>query len=114
MSHNVMSDKNKRLKLSGAEFRKLSKEKREKEAEVLYVIIRVFSPRAGPSLQAQEPRLQFCRRQVFHRKFRNQGCSVTTKCNVKILNNERTCQHSSRQVKYLTISLFMRVVGMEF
>ena len=39
------------------------------------IIIRVFCPRAGPSLQAQVPRLQFCRRQVFHRKLRNQGCS---------------------------------------
>ena len=29
-------------------------------------IIRVFWPRAGLSLQAQEPKLQFCRRQVFH------------------------------------------------
>ena len=37
----------------------------------------VFYPRAGPSLQAQEPRLQFCRRQVFHHKLRNQGCSFT-------------------------------------
>ena len=30
-----------------------------------------------PSLQAQEPTLQFCRRQVFQRKLRNQGCSFT-------------------------------------
>ena len=30
-------------------------------------------PRAVPSLQAQELRLQFCRRQVFHRKHRNQA-----------------------------------------
>ena len=37
----------------------------------------VFSPRAGPSLPQQEPRLQFCRRQIFHRKLRNQGCSFT-------------------------------------
>ena len=37
----------------------------------------VFFPKAGPSLQAQEPRLQFCRRQVFHRKLGNQGCSFT-------------------------------------
>ena len=29
------------------------------------------------SLQAQEPRLQFCRRQVFHRQLRNKGCSIT-------------------------------------
>ena len=29
------------------------------------------------ALQVQEPRLQFCRRQVFHRKLRNQGCSFT-------------------------------------
>ena len=42
-----------------------------------FKIIRVFCPRTGPSLQAQEPRLQFCRRQVFHRKLRNQGCSST-------------------------------------
>ena len=41
------------------------------------IIIRVFCPRAGPSLQAQEPRLQFFRRQVIHRKLRNQGCSFT-------------------------------------
>ena len=36
---------------------------------------RVFCQRAGLSLQAQEPRLQFCQRQVFHRKLGNQGCS---------------------------------------
>ena len=35
----------------------------------------MFCPRAGPSLQEQGPRLQFRRRQVFHRKLRNQGCS---------------------------------------
>ena len=35
------------------------------------------STKAGPSLQAEKPRLQFCRRQVFHRKRRNQGCSFT-------------------------------------
>ena len=28
-------------------------------------------------LQGEEPRLQFCRKQVFHRKLRNQGCSFT-------------------------------------
>ena len=37
----------------------------------------MFYPRADPSIQAQEPRLQFCRRQVFHCKLRNQGCSFT-------------------------------------
>ena len=37
----------------------------------------VFCPRAGPSLLAQEPRLQFCWRQIFHHKLRNQGCSFT-------------------------------------
>ena len=31
--------------------------------------------RADPSLQAQKQKLQFCRKQVFHRKLRNQGCS---------------------------------------
>ena len=41
------------------------------------IIIRVFCPRVGPFLHAQEPRLQFCRRQVFHRKLGNQGCSYT-------------------------------------
>ena len=40
---------------------------------------RVFCPRAGTSLQAQEPRLQFCRRQVFHRKLRNPGCRFPTR-----------------------------------
>ena len=42
-----------------------------------YIIIRVYCPRAGPSLQVQEPRLQFCWRQVFHHKLSNQGCSFT-------------------------------------
>ena len=37
----------------------------------------VSYPRAGPSLQEQEPRLQFCRKQAFHQKLRNQGCSFT-------------------------------------
>ena len=37
----------------------------------------VFCRKAGPSLQAEKPRLQFCRRQVFHCKLRNQGCSFT-------------------------------------
>ena len=44
---------------------------------IIIIIIRVFCPRADPSLKVQEPRLQFCRRQVFHRKLRNQGCSFT-------------------------------------
>ena len=37
---------------------------------IIIIIIRVFWPRAGPSLQVQKPRLQFCRRLVFHRKLR--------------------------------------------
>ena len=40
-------------------------------------IIRVFCPMTGPSVKAQETGLKFCRRQVFHRKLRNQGCSFT-------------------------------------
>ena len=44
---------------------------------IIIIIIRVFCPKAGPSLQAEKPRLQFCRRQVFHRKLRNKGCSFT-------------------------------------
>ena len=44
---------------------------------IIIIIIRLFCPRAGPSLQAQEPRLHFCQRQVFHRKLRNPGCSFT-------------------------------------
>ena len=42
-----------------------------------YIVIRVSCPRAGPLLQAQEPRLQFWRRQVFHCKLSNPGCSFT-------------------------------------
>ena len=42
---------------------------------IIIVIIRVFCLRTGPSLQAQEPRLQLCRRQVFYRRLRKQGCS---------------------------------------
>ena len=41
------------------------------------IIIRVFYTRTDPSLQTQELRLQFCQRQAFHRKLRNQGCSFT-------------------------------------
>ena len=37
----------------------------------------VFCKKAGPSLQAEKPRLQFCRRQVFHRKLRKEGCNFT-------------------------------------
>ena len=37
----------------------------------------MFCPKAGPSLHAEKSRLQFCRRQVFHRKLRNQVCSFT-------------------------------------
>ena len=37
----------------------------------------MFCPRAGPSLQSQEHKLQFCRRQVFYRKLRNEGYSFT-------------------------------------
>ena len=37
----------------------------------------VFCPKASPSLQAEKPRLKFCRRQVFHRKLMNKGCSFT-------------------------------------
>ena len=43
----------------------------------IYLFIRVLCPKAGPSLQAEKSRLQFCQRQVFHRKLRNQGCSFT-------------------------------------
>ena len=41
------------------------------------IIVKVFGPRAGPSLQAQEPWLQLCRKGVFHRKLRDLGCSFT-------------------------------------
>ena len=41
----------------------------------IYIIVTVFCPRVGPSLQPQGQRLQFCRRQVFHRKLMNQCCS---------------------------------------
>ena len=39
-------------------------------------------PKAGLPHQTQEPRLQFCRRQAFHIKLRNQGCSLPgmTRC----------------------------------
>ena len=45
--------------------------------DIIINIIRVFCSRAGPSLQAQEPRQQFFRRQVFRRTLRNQGCTFT-------------------------------------
>ena len=37
----------------------------------------MFCPKTGPSLQAEKPRLKICRRQAFHNKLRNQGCSFT-------------------------------------
>ena len=48
----------------------------------MYIIISSSSSECsvqgqGPSLQVQEPRLQFCWRQVFHHKLRNQCCSFT-------------------------------------
>ena len=43
----------------------------------IIIIIRVFCPRAGPSLQGQEPRLQFRPKQAFYRKLRDQECSFT-------------------------------------
>ena len=47
------------------------------QSTILHIIIGVFCPKAGPSLQAEKPRLQFCRMQVFHRKLKNQACSFT-------------------------------------
>ena len=61
---------------------------------IIIIIIRVFCPRAGLSLDAQASRLQFCptaglsmeaqapsfqfcQRQVFNRELRNLGCSFT-------------------------------------
>ena len=37
----------------------------------------LFCPKAGPSPQAEKPRLQFCRWQVFHLNLRNQRCRFT-------------------------------------
>ena len=48
-----------------------------RDNDIVNIIIRVFCPRAGPTLQEKEPRLQFCWRQVFHRRLRNQCCSFT-------------------------------------
>ena len=56
----------------------------------------VFCPKTGPSLQAEKPRMQFCRRQVFHRKLRNQGCSFT---------RDLLCAVTSRCFPYPTLSL---------
>ena len=46
---------------------------------IFFIIIRVFAQGQVRhcKVHAQEPRPQFCRRQVFHRKLRNQGCSFT-------------------------------------
>ena len=44
---------------------------------IITIFIRLFCPKAGPSLQAEKPRLQFYRRHVFQRKPRNKGCSFT-------------------------------------
>ena len=50
---------------------------RAKTSTTFIIIISVFCPRAGPSLHAHEPGLQFCQRQVFQCKLRNQGCNFT-------------------------------------
>ena len=42
-----------------------------------YIIMRVLCSRPCSSLQVQELRLQFCLRQVFHRKLRNQAWNFT-------------------------------------
>ena len=44
---------------------------------IISIIIRVFGPRVGSSLQARESRLQFYQRQVFHRTLRNKVYSFT-------------------------------------
>ena len=44
----------------------------------------MFCPRAGNSLQSQEPRLQFCRKQVFHRKLGKQNWMIEP-----LFNNKR-------------------------
>ena len=41
------------------------------------VILSSLSSSSSVFCQSAELRLQFCRRQVFHRKFSNQGCSFT-------------------------------------
>ena len=46
---------------------------------IIIIIIRVFSPTAGLSLQTQAPRRSSAQRQVFHRKFRNQDCDCVHK-----------------------------------
>ena len=38
------------------------------------IILNSVLPKGSSSPQAQKPRLQFCRRQIFYRKLRNQGC----------------------------------------
>ena len=57
--------------------RECVEELQKSKKNIIIIIIRVFCPRAGPALQAEKPRLQFCRRQVFHRKLRNEGWSFT-------------------------------------
>ena len=56
----------------------------------------MLCPKAGPSLQAEKPRLQFCRRQVFHSKLRNQGCTFT---------RDLICAVASRCFPHPTLSL---------
>ena len=54
-----------------------AKIKRKKLLVPIFILIWVFFPRTGLSLQIHASRLLFCRRQVFHCKLRNQGCSFT-------------------------------------
>ena len=43
----------------------------------IHIIIRVFCPRAGPSLQTQEPKPEFCSKAGLPPQTRNPGCNFT-------------------------------------
>ena len=67
---------------------------------IIIIIIRVFCPGADLSLQTQERRLQFCRRQVFH-------CKLRTKA--AVLSGMNTC--GSFPLLYAPHSLFLSLAS---
>ena len=81
---------------------------------IIIIIIRVFCPRAGPSLEVQEGGLQFCRRQVFHRKLRNQGCSFTRDEYVRLLSAPHSLFIIWSDLKRSVRHLFINVVQIYF
>ena len=73
---------------------------------ILNNIIRVFCPRAGPSLQAHEPGLQFCRRLQFYQglntcgSFLHSSISLASEQTSKDLKRSQGHQHGGEESRF--------------